>query len=181
MPIPSADDLKAFLAGRQLPVSSGDKQEYWETLLNVLTFPDAMRPFCIEGQKGDGGVPYVFICTPLLEDRQHLKHIGTLRPKPRWVLLRRVGDPLPYIAKYTCKYLEQQFFENSPWWYVSGSLGLYVWGLYRCDPVLPRMVGEARVPRTWHVPAHVVEYLLTCRAKGYIVLYDQIPAIEQVR
>ncbi len=48
-----------------------------------LTFPDAMRPYCIEGRKGDGGAPYVFMCTPLPDDRRHLKHIGAIRPKPR--------------------------------------------------------------------------------------------------
>ncbi|KAI8648044.1 hypothetical protein NCS56_01535900 [Fusarium sp. Ph1] len=104
-----------------------------------LTFPDAMRPFCIEGQKGEGGVPFVFMCTPLPEDRQHMKHIGALQPKPREVLLQRLGPRLPIIGNFTSKNLEQQFFEQTPWYKRA-----------RCD----------LVHRTWQVSPEVAEEVL---------------------
>ncbi|KAF5648568.1 transcription factor Zn C2H2 [Fusarium sp. NRRL 52700] len=81
-----------------------------------LTFPPEMRPFCIEGQKGDGGLPFVFMCAPLQEDRQCMKHIGALQPKPRWVFLRHLGPNLPLIGSFISKSLEQQFFEHPPWY-----------------------------------------------------------------
>lgn len=113
-----------------------------------LTFPDAMRPFCIEGQKGDGGNPYVYMCTPRPEDRQHLKYIGALRPKPRWVLLQQVGLCLPFIGEYTSMALEPRFFED-PYWSMptQSDLLLYASLYCPCDPVPPRVLGEPQAVR----------------------------------
>ena len=113
-----------------------------------LTFPDAMRPFCIEGQKGDGGNPYVFMCTPRPEDRECLKYIGALRPKPRWVLLQQVGLCLPFIGEYTSIALEPRFFED-PYWSIptESDLFLYASQYFPCDPVPPRILGEPRAVR----------------------------------
>lgn len=112
-----------------------------------LTFPDAMRPFYIEGQKGDGGVPYVFMCTPLPDDRQHLKYIGALQPKPRWVLLQQAGLCLPFIGRYTSTSLEPQFFEEPYYTAITTTSLLLYSSLYcPCDPVPPRMLGERRAP-----------------------------------
>jgi hypothetical protein len=126
-----------------------------------LTFPDAMRPFCIEGQKGEGGVPFVFMCTPLPEDRQHMKHIGALQLKPRWVLLRRMGPRLPIIGNFTSKNLEQEFFEHPPWYKAEQvDIGIYTSYCRRCDPIPPRILGQVPVNRTWQVPPEVVEEVL---------------------
>ncbi|KAF5250192.1 hypothetical protein FOXYS1_14928 [Fusarium oxysporum] len=126
-----------------------------------LTFPPEMRPFCIEGQKGDGGVPFVFMCTPLQEDRQCMKHIGALQPKPRWVFLRRVGPNLPIMGSFTSRSLEQQFFEHPPWYTnVIFDVAIYTAICCRCDPVRPRVLGRAPVHRTWQVPLDVAETVL---------------------
>ncbi|KAI1215168.1 uncharacterized protein F4807DRAFT_23991 [Annulohypoxylon truncatum] len=111
-----------------------------------LRFPDAMRPFCVEGQKGDGGVPYVFMCTPRQEDRQHLKHIGALQPKSRYVLLQQAGVCLPFIGKYLSWTLEPQFFED-PYYTTTTTCDLLLYeSLYcECNPVPPRVLGEPRV------------------------------------
>ncbi|CVL09232.1 uncharacterized protein FMAN_16277 [Fusarium mangiferae] len=124
-----------------------------------LAFPPEMRPFCIEGQKGEGGVPFVFMCTPLPEDRQCMKYIGALTPKPRWVLLRRLGPRLPFIGEYTSKNLEQQFFEHQPW-HTDADLGLYTSVRCPCDPIRPRTIGSPLVLRKWQVPPLVAEYVL---------------------
>lgn len=142
-----------------------------------LTFPDAMRPFCVEGQKGEGGVPFVFMCTPFPEDRQHMKHIGALQPKPREVVLQRLGPRLPIIGNFTSKNLEQQFFEQTPPWYkgVGYDLGIYTSVRCPCDPILPRILGRVPVQRTWQVLPEVAERVLDYPRRRWIGL---LPVIE---
>ncbi|RBA14406.1 hypothetical protein FPRO05_03198 [Fusarium proliferatum] len=141
-----------------------------------LTFPPEMRPFCLEGQKGDGGIPFVFMCTPVQEDRQCMKHIGALQPKPRWVFLRHLGPNPPVIGGFISRRLEQQFFEHPPWYtYVTFDVGVYTATCCRCEPIRPRVLGRAHVHRTWQVPLDVVERVL---ARPEIPPPDILPVIE---
>jgi hypothetical protein len=46
-------------------------------MVEAVKFPDAMRPFIIDGQLGNGGSPMVWLCTPEQEDKARLRDIGT--------------------------------------------------------------------------------------------------------
>ena len=110
-----------------------------------LTFPNEMRPFCVDGQLGESGLPFVYLCTPLDRDRQNLCHIGSLRPRPRWVLYQQAGLCLPIIGRWLSTPLEPVYFED-PYFAVTTStgLGLYASAYFETTPVPPRTLGQPR-------------------------------------
>ncbi len=108
-----------------------------------LRFPDEMRPFRVDGQLGESGLPFVYLCVP--ENEQDLYQVGALRPRPRWVLLQRVGVLLPFIYPWLSTELEPVFFED-PFLAVSGTVDSPIYAsLYmEIDPVPPRTLGTPR-------------------------------------
>lgn len=112
-----------------------------------LTFPNALDPFRVTGQLGESGVPMVYVCMPRPVDQQNLRHMGLLRPTPRWVLLQQVGLPVPYLHRWLSTTLEPVYFEDPC--YVTptfGDLLVYTNAYVQADPVPPRVLGQPRGP-----------------------------------
>ncbi|KEF58969.1 uncharacterized protein A1O9_03812 [Exophiala aquamarina CBS 119918] len=110
-----------------------------------LTFPEEMRPFRISGQLGESGLPFVYLCTPLDRDRQYLNQIGSLLPRPRWVLLQQVGLGLPIIGRWLSVPLDPIYFED-PYFQVTSEVGLILYNslYFETTPVPPRILGRPR-------------------------------------
>ncbi|OHF02297.1 hypothetical protein CORC01_02290 [Colletotrichum orchidophilum] len=102
-------------------------------IIESLTFPEGMGPFCVTGQLGESGLPFVYLCTPL--DRANLRHIGSLMPKPRWMLRQQVGLCLPIVHQWLSTHLEPVYFEDP---YFQSVVFASLW-LYESDytPVEP--------------------------------------------
>ena len=103
-----------------------------------LRFPDEMGPFRIDGQLGESGLPFAYLCAP--ENEEHLHHIGALRPRPRWVLHQTIGIPL------VCGWeLEPVYFED-PYLTTMGTVSAIFYGsvYHETHPVPPRTLGRLR-------------------------------------
>ncbi|KAJ0298017.1 hypothetical protein Brms1b_013468 [Colletotrichum noveboracense] len=111
-----------------------------------LTFPDDMGSFRMTGQLGESGLPFVFLCTPLNRDRRNLRHIGSLMPKPRWMLRQHVGLCLPIVHQWLSTRLETVYFEDPYYQFVTwASLGIYASDYTLVEPVPPRTLGTPQV------------------------------------
>lgn len=71
-----------------------------------LTFPDEMGPFRVSGQLSEGSLPCVYLCMPLQKDRADFRRIGSLRSRPRWVLLQQAGLCVPILRQWLSTNLE---------------------------------------------------------------------------
>lgn len=107
-----------------------------------LTFPLAMGPFRITGQLSDSGLPLVYICTPLDQNRQSLRFIGFLKPKPCWALFQRAGLLLPVSKQWLSKSFEPIYFEEpflkKP---QLGHFAAYQFAYVKVAPIPPRTLG----------------------------------------
>lgn len=110
-----------------------------------LTFPDEMGPFRVSGQIGEGGMPIVYLCMPLQKDRANFRGIGSLRPRPRWVLLQRAGICAPILGRWLSTCLEPVYFDN-PSFAIPTMVDtpLYCSIYTECEPVPPRKLGTRR-------------------------------------
>ncbi|KAM7198267.1 hypothetical protein V8F33_005058 [Rhypophila sp. PSN 637] len=110
-----------------------------------LTFPDEMGPFRVSGQLNQDGRPCVYLCMPLRRDRDNLRNVGSLKPRPRWVLLQQAGLCLPILGEWFSTDLEPIYFDNPPF-KVTTSVGtpLYCSLYAECAPVPPRTLGTRR-------------------------------------
>lgn len=108
-----------------------------------LTFPRAMGSFRITGQLSDSGLPFVYICTPLDQDRQSLRFIDFLKPKPCCALFQRAGLLLPVVKQWLSKSFEPIYFEEpflkKP---QLGHFAAYHFAYVKVAPILPRTQGK---------------------------------------
>ena len=115
------------------------------SLEEAVKFPDPMRPFLVEGQLGDAGTPFVYICTTEDEDKQCLRDIGVLKPREIWAMYGGVGIPFTPI----CMSTELRYFVD-PTYKINTEVALILaGGLYRylgTEP--PRTLGQ-RIRRPW--------------------------------
>ena len=124
-----------------------------------ITFPEEMGSFRLTGQIGESGFPlftsdwtdwrerfsFVYLCTPLGQDRRNLRHIGSLQPKPRWALYQPAGVCLPIVGRWLSRPLEPVYFEDRGFkCIVTGALGLYECAYFEVEPVPPRRLGAPR-------------------------------------
>ncbi|CAK7200735.1 hypothetical protein SEUCBS139899_003434 [Sporothrix eucalyptigena] len=112
-----------------------------------LTFPDALGPFRVTGQLGESGIPMVYVCMPRRIDQQNLRHVGLLRPPPRWVLLQHIGLPLPFLHEWLFTTLEPVYFDD-PYYAIPtfGSMPFYGNAYVPAEPIPPRVLGQSRGP-----------------------------------
>lgn len=110
-----------------------------------LTFPVEMGPFRVTGQLGEHGLPFVYLLTPLGQDQRNLCYIGTLKPKPSWVLQQQVGVCLPVLNRWLATSLKPMHFED-PYVKMSmrGLLGFYSAKYFQVETAPPRTLGIPR-------------------------------------
>ncbi|KAK5659728.1 hypothetical protein OQA88_939 [Cercophora sp. LCS_1] len=110
-----------------------------------LTFPDQMGPFRVSGQLGEGGIPYVYLCMPERKCQENLRQIGSLKPRPRWVLLQQAGLCLPIVGYWLSTTLEPVYFDDPPFAVVTEvGTPLYCSAYVPCGPLPPRTLGRRR-------------------------------------
>ncbi|KAJ4855533.1 uncharacterized protein T069G_11091 [Trichoderma breve] len=114
------------------------------SLEEAVKFPEAMRPFKIDGQIGDGGTKFVYICTPEAQDQEYLSGVGVLRQREIWKMQGGIGIPLtPLQTSF------HQYFVD-PKYKVGTEVGLLLaGGIYYClglEP--PRTLGQPTA-RPW--------------------------------
>ncbi len=68
-------------------------------LCEAVRFPEGMRPFIVEGQLGNGGAPFVYICTTEQEDKACLRDVGVLKPRELWELSAQFAFQIPFIMR----------------------------------------------------------------------------------
>lgn len=110
-----------------------------------LTFPDELGPFRVSGQLNDAAIPSVYLCMPLEKDTANFQHIGSLSPRPRWVLMQRAGLFVPFFFPWLTTRLEDVFFDD-PLFAFTFHVGspLYCSLYEECDPIPPRTLGTTR-------------------------------------
>jgi hypothetical protein len=111
-----------------------------------LTFPEEMGPFKVSGELAENGLPRAYLCMPLQRDCTNFQHIGSLRPRPRWVLLQTAGLCVPILHKWLSTNFEPIFFECPSFTtpvYVESPL--YNSAYVECPPVPPRTLGTRRL------------------------------------
>jgi hypothetical protein len=145
------DELCAFLAEEVRP-QVGEKAVLHILMPTVgplsleeaVTFPEAMRPFKIDGQIGEGGVKFVYICIPEAEDQECLSGIGVLRQREIWRMDGGMG--IPFTRLYTSFH---QYFVD-PTYRIRTDVSLILGGgeytFYGLEP--PRTLGQ-RTARPW--------------------------------
>jgi hypothetical protein len=119
-------------------------------IAEAVTFPEVMRPFFIDGELGEEGSPFVWLCTPEQYDQQHLQNIGTLKQREIYVLIAGLGVPLlSWWLNSLSHSLEPRFFVD-PYYRVTTDVSLIVaGGCYRfCGLEPPRTLGQ-KSKRPW--------------------------------
>ena len=117
------------------------------SLEEAIRFPEAMRPFEIDGQTGDGGAKFVYICAPEARDHECLSGVGVLKQREIWKMGRVAGDPLPMPVKPFRPFFIDPKFKLSiyiPW--NLGSFGTVRY--YSCGLEPPRTLGQPTA-RPW--------------------------------
>lgn len=112
------------------------------SLEEAITFPEAMRPFSIDGQTGNGGTRMVYMCVPERRDQECLHGVGVLRQREIWRLLGTIG--IPPLGTSFCQYFVD------PAYRVRTEAGLLLgggfYGFYCLEP--PRVLGQP-AERPW--------------------------------
>lgn len=113
-------------------------------IVEAVKFPEVMRPFFIDGERGDEGSPFVWLCTPEPYDQQHLRHIGILKQRDIYVLQAGAGVPILSWWFDSLGYtLEPKFFID-PYYRLPTNVGLIVAGgdyaFYGLEP--PRTLSQ---------------------------------------
>ncbi|KAG4429218.1 hypothetical protein IFR05_015300 [Cadophora sp. M221] len=114
------------------------------SLEEAVKFPEAMRPFKIDGQTGDGGTKFVYICTPEVQDQECLSGVGVLRQREIWRMDGGIGIPFtPLVTSFHQYYVD-------PKYKVTTDVGLILAGgvYYPCGLEPPRTLGQ-RTARPW--------------------------------
>lgn len=110
-----------------------------------LTFPEEMGPFRISGHLNQDGRPCVYLCLPLQRDRDNLRNIGTLKCRPRWVLIQQVGLCVPILKQWLSTSLEPIYYDDPPFAIQTLVDTPIYCSLYtECAPVPPRTLGTRR-------------------------------------
>jgi hypothetical protein len=114
------------------------------SLEEAIKFPEAMRPFKIDGQTGHGGIKFVYICTPEVQDQECLSGVGVLKQREIWRMEGGIGIPFtPLVASF------DKYFVD-PGYKVTTDAGLILAGgqysFYGLEP--PRTLGQ-RTTRPW--------------------------------
>lgn len=115
------------------------------SLEEAVKFPQSMHPFLIEGELGDAGTPFVYICTTENEDKKCLRGVGVLKPREIWAMTGGVGIPLTPL----CVSTGVRYFVD-PTYKVHTDVGLiFAGGSYGyCGTEPPRTLGQ-RIARPW--------------------------------
>jgi hypothetical protein len=79
-------------------------------MVEAVKFPDVMRPFIVDGKRGNGGSAMVWLCTPEQEDKDCLRDIGVLQPREVWAMSGRVGIVLPFVGHWLSFPTKTQYF-----------------------------------------------------------------------
>lgn len=114
------------------------------SLEEAVKFPKAMRPFKVDGQIGDGGIPFVYICAPEARDQKCLSGIGVLRQREIWILEGEIGIPLTPLDKPFVQYVIDPTYPVRTG--VGCVLGCAKYCRFGLEP--PRTLGE-RLVRPW--------------------------------
>jgi hypothetical protein len=101
------DELCAFLADHVRPVV-GPKAIFHVLMPTVgqvalkeaVKLPDAMHPCILDGQLGDAGTPFVYICLTTPVDKMCIRGIGILKPREIWAFRLRIGVNLPVLDQW---------------------------------------------------------------------------------
>lgn len=145
------DELCAFLVEEVRPQIHSDSVLHIlmpstkpVAILEAVKFPEAMRPFFIDGERGDEGSPFVWLCTPEQYDQEHLRHIGILKQREIYVLQARVGVPILSSWFDSLSYISEPKFFIDPYYRLSTDVTLWVaGGVYRfCGLEPPRTLGQ---------------------------------------
>ena len=146
------DELCAFLANEVRPQIGPEAVLHIVmpsigplSLEEAIKFPEAMRPFKIDGQIGTGGVKLVYICAPEVQDQECLDGVGLLKQREVWKIVGGIGIPFTSIGIGS----EQYFID--PTWRVTTDVGLIFGGscYYYCGLEPPRTLGQPTV-RPWY-------------------------------
>jgi len=153
------DELCAFLAEEVRP-RVGDKPVLHIlmpttgqlSLNEAVAFPEAMRPFLVDGQLGNAGAPLVYICVTEDTDKGCLRDIGVLKPREVWALHFGVG--LPWLRMLTG--VEFFYHSSEPRYFIDPSFRapstadlVLVGATYDyCGTEPPRTLGQ-RLQRPW--------------------------------
>ncbi|KAH6977672.1 hypothetical protein EDB80DRAFT_738273 [Ilyonectria destructans] len=114
------------------------------SLEEAIRFPEAMRPFKIDGQTGDGGTKLVYICAPEVQDQECLNGVGVLRQREIWRMDGAIGIPFtPLVTSF------HQYFVD-PTYKIRTDVGLILagGGYYPCGLEPPRTLGQ-QTARPW--------------------------------
>ena len=118
-------------------------------MAEAVKFPDAMRPFLVEGQLGDAGTPFVWLCTPEQNDRDCLRGIGVLKQREVYVMVGNVGIGLPIIGRWLTVPIEPRYFID-PGYRLNTLVGLILvngaYMFWQLEP--PRTLGQPTT-RPW--------------------------------
>jgi hypothetical protein len=114
------------------------------SLEEAVKFPEAMHPCSINGELGDAGTPFVYICTPERRDKECLRDIGVLKQREIWVMFEAIGIPF-----FPAIYKRVRYFVD-PTYRVPTEVGLILGGsTYSfCGLEPPRTLGQ-RAERPW--------------------------------
>lgn len=114
------------------------------SLEEAIKFPEAMRPFKIDGQTGNGATKMVHICAPEMRDQECLQGVGVLKQREVWRMYGAVGIPFTSLGTSF-----HQYFVD-PTYRIRTDVGLLLAGGYYqyCGLEPPRVLGQ-RAERPW--------------------------------
>lgn len=149
------DELCAFLTDEVRP-RVGKDAVFHVLIPNVgplaiteaVALPSSMKPCYFEGELGDTGKPFVWLCVPT-QDQNCLRHVGVLEPRKIWAFFSTAGISLPFVHQYLCRSLPTQYFVDPNWSIQTGIDIPFFTGRFVClGPEPHRTLGQ-RQERPW--------------------------------
>ncbi|WKT52003.1 hypothetical protein QSH57_002517 [Fusarium oxysporum f. sp. vasinfectum] len=101
----------------------------------AVQLPDAMYPCVIDGQLGDAGCPFVYMCLPRPQDQSCLRNIGVLTPRDIWASRWMAGACLPVVSQWLT-------YDCGITWHVDAFYGILAGGYFRYGPEPARTLGR---------------------------------------